>query len=172
MRLFGRTNELIYVKALCMQQSLYVYVEMLVCTPMKNAKYSYFTLKRHIQVPTILGTKIYKGKKVSRKTDEDFHLIEPTGLYYWCKLLQVTHGSCNKVWTGCSEVADLDSRLIESLPVRKTEFCRPVSLLHKGLHKLISSNALEAAKGDRSIDRNRKKQNKQNRLIWIVYKLP
>ena len=82
MRLFGRTNELIYVKALCMQQSLYVYVEMLVCTPMKNAKYSYFTLKRHIQVPTILGTKIYKGKKVSRKTDEDFHLIEPTGLYY------------------------------------------------------------------------------------------
>lgn len=172
MRLLGRTNELIYVKALCMQQSLYVYVEMLVCTPMKNAKYSYFTLKGHIQVPTILGTKIYKGKKVSRKTDEDFHLIEPTGLYYWCKLLQVTHGSCNKVWTGYSEVADLDSRLIESSPVRKTESCRPVSLLHKGLHKLISSNALEAAKGDRSIDRNRKKQNKQKRLIWIVYKLP
>lgn len=55
---------------------------MLVCTPMKNAEYSYFTLKRHILVPTILGTKIYKGKKVSRKTDEDFHLIEPTSLYF------------------------------------------------------------------------------------------
>lgn len=63
-------------------KSFYVYVEMLVCTPMKNAEYSYFTLKRYILAPTILGTKIYKGKKVSRKTDEDFHLIEPTSLYF------------------------------------------------------------------------------------------
>lgn len=57
-------------------------------------------------------------------------------------------------------MANLDSRLIESSLVRKTESCHPVSLLHKGLHKLISSNALEAVKGDRSIDRNRKKKKK------------
>lgn len=101
MRLFGATNEIIYVKALCMQQRVYMgTLRHYVHTPMNNAEYSYFTLKRNIQVTTILGIKIYKGKKVRRKTDENFHLIETTGLYYSCKPFQFTHGLGNKVLTG------------------------------------------------------------------------
>ena len=62
-RLFGGTNEIIYVKALYATKSLYVYIRHYVLTLMKNAEHGYFTLQKNMQVPTILDTKIYKGKK-------------------------------------------------------------------------------------------------------------
>lgn len=92
-----------------------------------------FSLKRNIHVPGI-----YKGEKGSRKIEESFHLIEPTGLYYYCKPLRFTRGS------GCKVLPGLHNKQLTLTTNGPSPCLSAVSQLHKALHTLFESIAVEA----------------------------
>lgn len=109
-----------------------MYVGQYGLSPIKSTKDGYFSLERNTQVSTTPGTTTYKGEKSEQEIEESFHLIEPTGLYFYRKSLQFTHGSACKVLTGLH-----NEQLTLTTPRQNPCLCARIAAAQRGAQPLL-----------------------------------